>query len=222
LELAEVDGLYNETIERIEGLERQRNQVPINERPQIDGQIATAQESLIGLKSRRDLLQKRKEDEIVRAPIDGTVTTWDVQQKLFGRPVDVGDVLMTIAQTDGDWELEVKMPEHRIGDVSEAKAMFDKAGEPMVVKYVLASNPKHDYQDNVSTISLTADGEGEQGSFVKMRVPISAPSREALGNQLRPGTSAKAKAHCGRRAVGYVLFRDLVNFVHQRILFKFF
>jgi hypothetical protein len=140
---------------------------------------------------------------------------------------------MTIADTaekqgpDGKtiypaWELEVKMPEHRIGDVSEALAAFRAEGKPMPVKYVLATNPKHDYQDEVEMISLTADVEGEQGSHVKIRVPISETSREELGNQLRPGATAKAKAYCGRRAVGYVLFRDLVNFVHQRILFKFF
>jgi multidrug efflux pump subunit AcrA (membrane-fusion protein) len=222
LELNEVEAKYNETIESIDGLERRRSQAPISDRAQIDGQIATAQESLIGLKSQMELLKRRKEDEFVRAPIDGIVTTWDVQQKLFGRPVEVGEVLMEIAQTDGDWQLEVKMPEHRIGDVSEAKAAFDAEGKSMDVKYVLASNPKLDYEDELSSISLTADGEGEQGSFVKIRVPISDASRKALGNQLRPGTSAKAKAHCGRRAVGYVLFRDLVNFVHQRVLFKFF
>ncbi|RIK78246.1 MAG: hemolysin D [Planctomycetota bacterium] len=223
LRLQEVRTQFGETDRRIEGLERQLlSPLPRAERDQIEGQLATARDSLAGLELQLNLLQKRLEDEKVRAPIDGIVTTWDVEQKLFDRPVEVGEVLMTIADTSADWELEVKMPEHRIGDVSEAKAKFDAEGKPMPVKYVLATNPKHDYEDVVSSVSLTADGEGEHGSHVKIRVPISAKSRDALGDELRLGTTVKAKAYCGRRAVGYVLFRDLVNFVHQRVLFKFF
>ncbi|MEX2186923.1 MAG: HlyD family efflux transporter periplasmic adaptor subunit [Pirellulales bacterium] len=234
LELAKIRSEADQTAERMDALDRQLSgSLNLQDRKQLEGQLATADDSLRGLQAQLDLMAKRLEDEIVRAPIDGIVTTWDVQQKLFNRPVEVGEVLMTIADTseDANWELEVKMPEHRIGDVSEQMAALAKENEgitkdedkkKMEVKYVLATNPKHDYTDYVSSVSLTADSEGEKGSHVKMLVPISEPSRKELGKQLRPGATVKAKAYCGRRAVGYVLFRDLVNFVHQRILFKFF
>ncbi len=233
IDLQEVRNQVSETEQRIEGMERQLSG-PMNraERDQLEGQLATSRDSLSGLLIQLDLLEERLKDEVVRAPIDGKVTTWDVRQKLYNRPVEIGEVLMTIADTseDADWELEVKMPEHRIGDVSEAMAAIvaeneniknEKDKKRMEVKYVLATNPKYDYVDYVASVSLTADGEGEQGSHVKMRVPIGPESRKELAGQLRPGATVKAKAYCGRRAVGYVLFRDLVNFVHQRVLFKF-
>jgi multidrug efflux pump subunit AcrA (membrane-fusion protein) len=229
VQLAQINTQVGETERRIEAIDFQlltaRNPV---DKEQLEGQRATAVDSLVGLTAQLELLRTRKQDETVVAPIDGTVTTWDVEQKLFNRPVEVGEVLMTVADTSADWELEVKMPEHRIGDVSEALAALAeenaKTGknEKMPVKYVLATNPKHDYQDYVAEVSLTANAEGEQGSVVNIRVPISKESRAELDEQLRPGATVKAKAYCGRRAVGYVLFRDLVNFVHQRILFKFF
>lgn len=224
VQLQEVRTQVAETEQRIEALERQTSGLlSKQDREQTEGQLATARDSLAGLLIKLDLLEEQKKDEIVRSPIDGVVTTWDVRQKLYNHPVEVGEVLMTIADTseDADWEIEVKMPEHRIGDVSEAMNNL-KDGEKMPVEYVLATNPKHDYHDFVGKVSLTADSEGEKGSHVKMIVPIGPQSREELGNQLRLGATVKAKAYCGRRAVGYVLFRDLVNFVHQRVLFKFF
>ena len=36
------------------------------------------------------------------------------------------------------------------------------------------------------------------------------------------GATATAKIHCGKRAIGYVWFHDLVDFVRAKILFRLF
>ncbi|MEI6524882.1 MAG: biotin/lipoyl-binding protein [Planctomycetota bacterium] len=48
------------------------------------------------------------------SPIDGLVTTWDVEKVLAARPVVTGQVLMTISAPSGPWEVEVMMPEKRM------------------------------------------------------------------------------------------------------------
>ena len=36
------------------------------------------------------------------------------------------------------------------------------------------------------------------------------------------GDTATAKIHCGKRAIGYVWFHDLVDFIRAKILFRIF
>ena len=54
-------------------------------------------------------------------PIDGQINTWHVRELLLHRPVKQGQVLMSVADPNGDWELEVHMPEDRIGYVALAQ-----------------------------------------------------------------------------------------------------
>jgi multidrug efflux pump subunit AcrA (membrane-fusion protein) len=221
LKLEEYRKQEAETSKQIDALNFQipqiRNKAEIDK---LSGELGIAISRQSSLHAQLVVLEDQNRKPVILAPIDGVVTTWDVQQKLFNRSVETGEVVMTVADTAKEWEIEVEMPEHRIGDVE--KAYEEANGAPLPVSYVLASNPKNTYHDQVKEISQTAEAAGEQGSHVRMKVSVSKASFDALGDELRPGATVNAKVYCGRRAVGYVLFRDAWNFVHQRILFKFF
>jgi hypothetical protein len=73
----------------------------------------------------------------------------------------------------------------------------------------------------------------QDASTVKLRVGIDEKRNTAMAAKLklyrenvetdtRPGATVKARVHCGRAAIGYVWFHDLVNFVYSRVLFRFF
>jgi hypothetical protein len=56
------------------------------------------------------------------------IVTWDLRNKLAGRPVQKGRELMRVANPDGEWQLELHMPEHRMGFIVEAQqALFEKS-----------------------------------------------------------------------------------------------
>ncbi len=42
------------------------------------------------------------------------MTTWEVEKNLRARPVATGQVLLNNADTEGDWAIEVDMPEKRM------------------------------------------------------------------------------------------------------------
>ena len=54
------------------------------------------------------------------SPITGDVITWQVAEKLQLRPVEKGQLLMTVADPTKEWELEIHMPEDRMGAVAKA------------------------------------------------------------------------------------------------------
>ena len=44
------------------------------------------------------------------SPIDGEVVTWQVYELLIFRTVQQGQILMSVVDPNGDWEVEVQMP----------------------------------------------------------------------------------------------------------------
>jgi multidrug efflux pump subunit AcrA (membrane-fusion protein) len=79
-------------------------------------------------------LYKAKEKELdIKSPLNGLVVTWDLQNRLpIGRPVQRGQVLLRVADPEGPWQLELRMPEQRMGHIVKyQKKMFDAAREKL-------------------------------------------------------------------------------------------
>jgi hypothetical protein len=174
------------------------------------------------LKLQRD----RKADLTVRSPLAGTVTTLDVRDRLIARPVQRGDALLSVAELNGEWELEVRMPEDRMGHILQARAELYKkrrdqpgSGLPpdLTVKFILATDPGLTFEGVVKEIHQRAEVRGDEGNTVLVKVAI---DKNELP-QLRPGATVIAKVHCGRRSIGYAWFHDVIEFVQSRILFRF-
>jgi multidrug efflux pump subunit AcrA (membrane-fusion protein) len=205
------------------------------ERKRVQSEISLAQTKVSGLEIELDLVDEQRDQLTLTAPTDGVVVTWDVENKLEGRPVAVGQVLMTIARPDGPWELEVEMPEDRMGDIAQARLDVKRANpnDDLMVDYILATEPKTKYTDKLTEVGELAEVVKQEGSTVKLRVAIDEQQNTAMAGKLkeyrrgaetdiRPGATVKARVHCGRAAIGYVWFHDLVNFVYSRVLFRFF
>jgi hypothetical protein len=63
-----------------------------------------------------------------------------------------------------------------------------------------------------------------QNELLKLTAQDEASGAAALAElkkSLKVGADVKAKIHCGREPVGYVLFSDLWEFIQSRILFRF-
>ena len=58
----------------------------------------------------------------VRSPQDGVITTWEAKKNLMGRPVEIGTELLQVAAEDGDWILEVEVPDDDMGPILAAKS----------------------------------------------------------------------------------------------------
>ncbi len=131
-----------------------RGASPKPERTQLQGRLAELQETLGSLDQQRQLLLEKQKQLTVFSPADGQVITWDVKNLLKERPVRRGDVLMEIANPQGAWQLEVLMPERRMGHIARMRSQI-KARDPqddLLVEYVLASQPDRTLRGKVTEI----------------------------------------------------------------------
>ncbi len=161
------------------------------------------------------LLDKRREALTLRSPIGGTVLTLDVQNLLQTRPVERGQVLFTIADTNSGWMLEAEVPQDRIGHVIATERQTET---PLTARFRLAGDWDHTYSGQVRAITETAVLDpAKLSKLPDVRVEIEAddPSLAAA----RPQMAAVVRIHCGRRSLGYVWLHDVWDTLYSRLAF---
>jgi hypothetical protein len=178
----------------------------------LDGQIAEMTVRLESLTRQHDLLIDKRKLLEIRAPIAGQVMlAWDVEKSLMNRTVEVGQVLMSVADLSGKWEVELFMPERRMGHIDTAR----KDGSGSRVDYILATEPETERTGEVNYVQKITQMHEEEGHSVQIRVNI----EDSEINEPRPGTTVTGKILCGRRAIGYTWFHEAVEWAQANILF---
>jgi biotin carboxyl carrier protein len=177
---------------------------------QLEQQVVSLRTQMKVLAAKEDLLQ-------VCSPIDGRVVKWKVQEELQGRPVTRGQILMEVADTSGPWELEVMMPESRMGYISQA---WTDTKHNLPVTFILATSPSNKLQGKVEEIHRSAEVRGEEGNTVLIRVSFDQDKLHDVVSDPKIGAGATAKITCGRRSVAFVWLHDLFDFIRSKILFR--
>ena len=178
--------------------------------------IAVLKQQLATLQSQLDLLHEQEKGLTVLSPIDGVVvTTWNVLEQLEQRSVSQGQILVTVANPDSEWELELFMPEKYMGHVAVAASRAAEENRDLEVRYVMSNEPENKHDGTVKVIAANAELHEEYGHSVPIRVKIA----KADLKDPRIGIEATAKVICGTRPVGYVWFHELLEFVQSRVLF---
>lgn len=214
LEVQEVLGQIQTTIaelDRVRGQLGGRKNLEPNDVKRLMGEEQGFEVRLQSLNKKLELQNARTEQLIVRAPISGSVVTWDVEKTLRSRPVMTGQVLLEIADLTKPMHLELKMPDKRMSHLDQRILEIDKPS--LSVEYVLATDPDSPMQAELprEEIQLRAQGDQEHGSIVKMRA---TPDPESLAKMNpRPGAKVIADVRCGQRASGFVLFHEIYEWL---------
>ena len=220
LAIEQLRGQLEENGKRMSNVERMLSdarRLRPEEYDRLSGDLETLRETKRSIDTQLQLYQKKEEDLIVTSPIDGQVVTWEVRDNLIHRPVMMGQVLMNIVEPAGPWELEVYMPESRMGQVSARWKELQAKDEDLTVTYMLATHPGNKFTGTVAEIHRRADVRGEHGNTVLLRVKV---NKDDLP-ELLPESKVTAKVDCGWRPVGYVIMYDLITFVQAKVLFFF-
>lgn len=183
--------------------------------------IASLNAQLSSVRRERELLNQMQRNLTVASPLSGTVITWDVRDLLLDRPVQRTDVVMEVANLDGQWELELNLPDRMLGYVTRAFKRNEensKASDGPVVEFVLGTNPGKTMRGHLVEIGGNTYVTPEQGEFLKARVKIDADQLET--RQAR--AAVDARIDCGRCSLGYSLFYPVIDFIKSRILFPLF
>jgi multidrug efflux pump subunit AcrA (membrane-fusion protein) len=219
--LADVLGRKASSEEQLRATRRsllEDEKISADEKVRLAGRAAQLEREIESLESQRQLWETRRGDLEVTSPLDGVVVTWQVRDRLLLRPVEKGQVLLSIADKNGPWELEVHMPDDRLGHVNRAAREAEAAGRDLVVDYILATDPGTRHRGTVREIHEQAEVRGEDGNTVLVRVTIDPDKHEK--EELGAGASVTARIACGKRSLGYVWFHDVLSFIQTQVLFR--
>lgn len=177
-----------------------------SERGRADAaEIEVLKSEINGLAEQIALVQRQQEELVIRSPIDGIVEAWNASPSLLGRPVNHGQRLFEVVNYQDGWELELEVDDSQSG-------YFDKE---MSCRFRLRSSPEIQYSVAVSEVSESASLNMMGRSVVKMNAAVPFDQSTALYR----GASANARIDCGKRPLGFVLFRGFIQWWRENALF---
>jgi len=179
----------------------------------LSGSAEELRKQLESQEQQLEILAEQNQSLKVRSPMTGSVLTWKLEELLAGRPVQRGQVLVTVADVAGPWELRLDVPDRRIGHVLAAQRA---QGDDLPVRFALASAPGQSFEGRIREVWQVAE-PSPSGGPATVRVLVDF-DRVAVG-QLRPGTTVLAKIQCGRRPIGYVWFHGLFEAIQTELFF---
>jgi len=205
---------------------------------QIQAQLAEAKHTYKGSVERMEIVEEQLESMNIAAPQDGIITTWEAKKTLLGRPVEIGTELLQIAGTEGEWVLEVEVPDDDMGPILAAKSKLDadiKAGRKkpettLRAYFVSMTDPEHRYPGYVRRIAPGAETMAQSEQYknrhiVKVMVGFSEAVRQDYMKrnnikEMRPGAEVRARIDCGRANLAYYLLRKPIQVFYESVLFR--
>ena len=183
-----------------------RSQLLTKDDPGLSAQAERLKQQLASLEGQLELLQERLEDLSLSAPVAGNVYRIDPGQELRNRPVVRGQLLLELVPDDTDWELRLEIPDHLEHYVRATSAN----SESIQLRYTLAAAPGKEWNSNLTSVDRAVQLYGES-----MTCRATAGIGNLAESHLRPGTSVTARISCGRRSLGFVLFREVIELADQ-------
>ncbi|MEC9093796.1 MAG: HlyD family efflux transporter periplasmic adaptor subunit, partial [Planctomycetota bacterium] len=182
----------------------------------LQQEVATSYARISGYENELQIINKKINALTVTTPGTGRVVDWQLEEKLINRQVNRGEKLMTVVDETKEWIVEVEMLEKKFGHLQRAQEEFS---DELKVTFVLVSLPNQRYEGKLISVDHKADVRGEKGNTILLRIAF---DKEAINpDLLLYGTNVTARIHCGRRSLGYVMFREVYETL-QRIVFFWF
>ncbi len=180
------------------------------------GQLAAEEEELKqvinSLNRQLEIINRRVAELTLRSPMAGQVVRWDLIRSLEARPVRQGQLLLQVVDTQGPWQLELRIPDRSVRHVLAAQATTVGG---LGVRFLFRMAPRVTYSSKLGSVNLATDLD-QAGELTTLAI---VPLNQQEIPDLRPGSSVIAKIHCGRRSIGYVWLREFLEFLQTRILF---
>lgn len=170
----------------------------------------------------------------VTAPHDGMITTWEVKKNLLDRPVEMGTELLAVANMNSRIVLEVLVKDDDMAPVlaaeervrletAQARQEGREPKESFIPAYfVTMTDPEHKYSGEVLQIASNSS-QVEQDHAAKVTVGFDEAVRQdylTKNKDFRPGAGVRVGIKCGHARLAYCLFRDVVHFWHESIMFR--
>lgn len=174
-------------------------------RSQLSAEEQELEELLASKQQELELLRKQRDSLAIRSPLHGQVMTWDAARQLQNRPVRRGQSLLQVADTAGDWKVELSVLQRDLGYLQQA---MQGPASPLALTFSLATDPSVPRRATIQAISnQVAWNEAMQGHVVEVTAKIEQP----LPRSTRPGSVVYGRIGCGLKPLGYVWLHQIID-----------
>lgn len=237
---------------KINGLNNEINGL-INEVRSLDSQLRQAKEEADRVRITGDMLQKkallsRKQQELralrdqtgaledqpgyywIKATQNGAILSSDFRETLTNRTVKASDPLLRIGNLEGEWEVELKIPQKNVGQIRQA--FQDLKTDVLDVDLLLLSVPTQTFTGKLSRDKLAGEANPSKGGAPGESEPVVSawvriqgadiPKDDAIPPELLvAGTEVHAKVRCGYKPMIYSMFYGVWEFFYEKVVFFF-
>ena len=203
---------------QIDGLNAQSHirDLKPDEREEIRISIKTAQHKQKSLTKQLAILNKKRSYQTVLSPIDGVVLSARLH-RLKNLPATRDMVLLEVADVAGPWQLELKIPEGRVGYVDQA--LTDADDQKLPVEFKIGSNPNATLKGNLTSVARRAVPSELGVTEFRAIVEIEPEELKDHREELRSGVGVTARIFCGKRSSGFVCFYQIIDFLRTKVFF---
>ena len=211
-ELIATESQFEEKKKLLAALHAERDEAsrnPSGERGhRVEGDLARTMAELKGLEQQQLLLREREQLLNVTSPIDGVISTFEVDRLLRYRPVRRGEILMEVMDDRGPWQLELNVSEHHTGPLFRALALSE---HELPIDFLLVTMPELTYHARLKEVGTRVVLSEDNRPVVEVlaALPTEGPVNRRIGAEVR------ARISCGEYSAGYVLFGDVIDFVRK-------
>ena len=177
--IADVQGQRMANNEKLFAVQRalvEEKKLSIEERNRLAGEQAEMRQKQQTLDAQWGLYKAKQQELDVKSPIGGLVVTWDLRNRLIHRPVQRGQVLLRVADPDGPWQLELHMPENRMGHIVERQQELYDASRKKLRRLVAGRHPSQDCGTAVPAVQPPL-GRAEPSRTAGGCCPTGSPAR---------------------------------------------
>lgn len=216
IQIADLEGQIEVIDEQLRTIEMRRAQT-VNATQEdlvaIAGQRKQLSQQRANVVRKLEVKKEERESQRIYSPIDGTIMTWNIESRLVNLPVQPNQIVMAVSDKSGPWEVEVRIPQNKVGYVT--KAIADQQGQPLPVQFIVGTNANQRATGRLVRIADRAD-VGETG-IPEFRGIVQVDIGELSG--VRPGAGVTAKIECGQHRLGFVWFHQILDFLRTRVFF---
>jgi hypothetical protein len=130
--------------------------------------------------------------------------------------VETGQALLTIAADATDYEVELYMPERRIGHLHRWRdALKEKnPSDDVKVDFISMTEPGTTHAGRIIQVNPMAESHEEHGNMIRVRVQPEGELRNP-----RPGTTVTANVHCGKASFLWAKLHEAWEWLETSPLF---
>ena len=205
VQIENLEGQISQTHEQIKTLKfSQAKQLKEADSIVLYGELEKAKVKLQSLQNELQIKQKQESQLLIVSPANGVIMNWQVRKNLLMRPVKRGQNLMTVVDPSGGWQIELEVPERRLGHLLKR---LKESEEPVQVDFTLVSDPGGNILGVLEKVDSSMAVYSEDGNCAKAIIRFD--NGQISPELLKSGTRIKAKLNCGTRSIGYVWFHEL-------------